>query len=106
MSYWKCIKTLKMNNTGEVAFAEGKVYSGHVSATPLGEWAMAFTDDTGFDDHLMISKALHEYFVNLDLVDYEPEIDETDYMTEEEAEAYRERQKNPEDFDDIQPWPL
>lgn len=63
MSYWKCTKTLTMEVTKEVAFTEGKVYLGHVSATPLGEWALAFTDDTGFDDHLMTSSGLHEYFV-------------------------------------------
>jgi hypothetical protein len=109
MSYWKCIKTLKMNNSGEVAFTEGKVYKGEVSATPLGEWAMAFEDDTGWGDHLMTSKDLHEYFVKspeFDLTDYGPDFDEEDDMTEEEAAAYRERQKNPGDFDDIQPWPL
>lgn len=64
MAYWKCIKTLTMEVTKEVAFTEGKVYLGHVSATPLGEWALAFTDDTGFDNHLMTSEWLHGYFVS------------------------------------------
>lgn len=66
MSYWKCVKTLKMEVTEETAFTEGKVYYGYVSATPSGEWAMAFTDDTGFDNHLMTSAGLHEHFVKID----------------------------------------
>lgn len=66
MSYWKCIKTLRMEVTEEVAFTEGKVYYGYISATLGGEWAMAFTDDTDFDNHLMTSKGLHEYFVKVD----------------------------------------
>jgi hypothetical protein len=75
MSYWKCIKTLKMNETEEIAFTEGRVYYGHVSATPLGEWAMAFTDDTGCEDHLMTSKDLHEYFVIVVTTEAEKEAD-------------------------------
>lgn len=66
MSYWKCTKTLTMEVTEEVAFTEGNVYYGYVSATPGGQWAMAFTDDTGFDDHLMREEALHEYFEKMD----------------------------------------
>lgn len=66
MSYWKCIKTLAMKVTEEIAFTEGEVYYGCPSATPLGEWALAFTDDTGFDDHLMTTEALHEHFVKVE----------------------------------------
>lgn len=69
MNRWKCIKTLKMEVTGEIAFFEGTVYYGSPSATPLGEWAMAFIDDTG-DNHLMTSGALHEHFERVE--DEEP----------------------------------
>ena len=88
MSYWKCTKTLTMQVTNEVAFTEGKVYYGYVSATPGGEWTMAFTDDTGFDDHLMTSEALREHFVR---------VEEREAEKEADREAYRRHLLQPGD---------
>lgn len=73
MSYWKCTNTLRMEVTEEVAFTKGKVYYGYTSATSGGEWAMAFTDDTGFDNHLITSKWLHEHFVKVEKAERDEE---------------------------------
>jgi hypothetical protein len=79
MSYWKCIKTLKMEGDIErgpyQAFIEGQVYFGHVSATPAGEWAMSFTNDMGDENHLMTARWLHEYFVKVEVTEAEKEAD-------------------------------
>lgn len=63
-STWQCIKTLIMDDGFTVAFTEHKFYTGEPSATPGGEWAMSFLDDTD-TEHLMPSKWLHEYFVKV-----------------------------------------
>jgi hypothetical protein len=78
---------------GRIVAATERVKANFVDQAELEKWLKAREE----------RKAKSPKF---DLTDYGPEIDETDYMTEEEVEAYRERQKNPEDFDDIQPWPL
>jgi hypothetical protein len=61
---YKCVKDFAMD-TGEIAFTQGKFYEGQTSATPGGEWAMSFTDDTGHE-HLMMGRALREHLEPVD----------------------------------------
>jgi len=70
VSTWKCIKSLDLHTSaGEylgIAFTESKLYQGEANhATPGGEWAMQFIDNSQ-TPHLITSKALHEHFVKLD----------------------------------------
>lgn len=59
---YRCTKTVIDDKDDEVCFTEGRLYRGEVSATPAGEWAIAFTDDTG-TQHTAGAAWLHQHFV-------------------------------------------
>lgn len=59
---YRCTKTVIDDKDDEVCFTEGRLYRGEVSATPAGEWAIAFTDDTG-TQHTASAAWLHQHFI-------------------------------------------
>lgn len=60
-STWKCVKGFNF-------FTRGEFYQGQTSATPGGEWAMSFLDDTE-QEHLITSTWLHNHFVKVEPVE-------------------------------------
>jgi len=60
MKLYRCIKTVQSDD-GNTFFIVGKIYEGYTFATPGGEWALEFIDETN-TPHLVNGRYFRDHF--------------------------------------------
>lgn len=61
ISTYKCIKTMKMDGSGEVAFKKGKYYQGHIDESGHGKFKSDFNPHTG--DNPLMDHGMNPHYI-------------------------------------------